>query len=209
MFLICCRISNCSTDASHKQVFSFISTNTDETTECHAFLCSKRKLAETVTLAVARAFSTAYEAWRVLPSTQQFGKTSTEIENFKNTINTVSVEIVQEKPSPQQKPSPEEKLIDFEEDLSDGDMSPSITLGKLCDRSGNSHWVRDAYFANSAIKALPWNFTNTKNNFRSSYFVSTQTINYYCFCFKVSFDDDFAAELNPWNTPNKIDLILA
>lgn len=134
-FFISFRISNCSTDASHKQVFSFISTNTDETTECHAFLCSKRKLAETVTLAVARAFSTAYEAWRVLPSTQQFGKTSTEIENLKNTINTVSVEIVQ------QKSSPEEKLIDFEEDFSDGDTSPSITLGKLCDQSGNNHWV--------------------------------------------------------------------
>lgn len=40
--------------------------------ECHAFLCSKRKITETVTLAVARAFSTAYEAWRILPAPKQF-----------------------------------------------------------------------------------------------------------------------------------------
>lgn len=81
------RISNCSTDASHRQVFSFISTDPNETMECHAFLCSKRKVAETVTLAVAHAFSTAYEAWRILPSTKEFEQSALEKENsnFKNT----------------------------------------------------------------------------------------------------------------------------
>lgn len=78
------RISNCSTDASHRQVFSFISTDTNETMECHAFLCSKRKIAETVALAVAHAFSTAYEAWRVLPSTKQFEQNALESENTQN-----------------------------------------------------------------------------------------------------------------------------
>ncbi|CAG9857085.1 unnamed protein product [Phyllotreta striolata] len=58
------RISNCSTDASHRQIFSFISTDADETPECHAFLCSKRKVAQTVTLAVANAFGAAYRLWR-------------------------------------------------------------------------------------------------------------------------------------------------
>nr|CAH7723452.1 unnamed protein product [Callosobruchus chinensis] len=68
------RISNCSTDPTHRQIFSFISTDSTETMECHAFICSKRKVAETVTLAVAHAFSTAYEAWKILPGGKEFGK---------------------------------------------------------------------------------------------------------------------------------------
>ncbi|VEN61791.1 unnamed protein product [Callosobruchus maculatus] len=68
------RISNCSTDPTHRQIFSFISTDPTETMECHAFICSKRKVAETVTLAVAHAFSTAYEAWKILPGGKEFGK---------------------------------------------------------------------------------------------------------------------------------------
>lgn len=68
-------------DPTHKQIFSFISTDENETMECHAFLCSKRKVAETVTLAVAHAFATAFEAWRHQPGV---------IEAKNNTINTGS-----------------------------------------------------------------------------------------------------------------------
>ncbi|XP_043253896.1 low density lipoprotein receptor adapter protein 1-B-like isoform X1 [Colletes gigas] len=57
------RISYCSADATHDHVFAFIATNLNETMECHAFLCPKRKMAQTVTLTVAQAFNTAYEAW--------------------------------------------------------------------------------------------------------------------------------------------------
>lgn len=59
------RISYCSADATHDHVFAFIATNLNETMECHAFLCPKRKMAQTVTLTVARAFNTAYEAWQL------------------------------------------------------------------------------------------------------------------------------------------------
>ncbi|CAH2006179.1 unnamed protein product [Acanthoscelides obtectus] len=78
------RISNCSTDPTHRQIFSFISTDSNETMECHAFICSKRKVAETVTLAVAHAFSTAYEAWKIHPSGKDFGK---DIPNEKDLPN--------------------------------------------------------------------------------------------------------------------------
>ncbi|KAJ3616500.1 hypothetical protein Zmor_011871, partial [Zophobas morio] len=100
------RISNCSTDPTHRQVFSFISTDPTETMECHAFICSKRKMAETVTLAVAHAFGTAYEAWRILPSTKEFEKTVTK-ENEKNNLNE------EEKT---EKDIVEEKLIDFDDE---------------------------------------------------------------------------------------------
>lgn len=38
------RISYCSADATHDRVFAFIATNSNETMECHAFLCLKRKM---------------------------------------------------------------------------------------------------------------------------------------------------------------------
>jgi low density lipoprotein receptor adapter protein 1 len=38
------RISNCSADAAHDHVFAFVAKNTNETMECHAFLCPKRKI---------------------------------------------------------------------------------------------------------------------------------------------------------------------
>ncbi|XP_044738001.1 low density lipoprotein receptor adapter protein 1-B-like isoform X2 [Chrysoperla carnea] len=58
------RISYCSADASHDHVFAFIAANANETMECHAFLCPKRKVTQAVTLTVAKAFNAAYEAWR-------------------------------------------------------------------------------------------------------------------------------------------------
>lgn len=74
------RISYCSADAAHSRVFAFIAANTNETMECHAFLCSKRKQAKAVTLAVARCFSMAYEAWRVLPSSADKEKHAQNVE---------------------------------------------------------------------------------------------------------------------------------
>lgn len=55
------RISNCRT---HQQrIVSFLATDALETTECHAFLCKRRKNAEDVALAMAKAFHAAYEQW--------------------------------------------------------------------------------------------------------------------------------------------------
>ncbi|GFG29608.1 hypothetical protein Cfor_10436 [Coptotermes formosanus] len=59
------RISYCSADAAHDHVFAFIATNSNETMECHAFLCPKRKMAQAVTLTVAQSFNTAYELWQI------------------------------------------------------------------------------------------------------------------------------------------------
>jgi low density lipoprotein receptor adapter protein 1 len=42
--LFFCRISYCSADATYDHVFAFIATNSNETMECHAFLCPKRKV---------------------------------------------------------------------------------------------------------------------------------------------------------------------
>ncbi|KAK6324240.1 hypothetical protein J4Q44_G00065790 [Coregonus suidteri] len=60
------RISYCTADKLHDKVFAYISQNTlNGTLECHAYLCSKKKVAQAVTLTVAQAFRVAFEFWQV------------------------------------------------------------------------------------------------------------------------------------------------
>nr|XP_015204142.1 PREDICTED: low density lipoprotein receptor adapter protein 1 isoform X2 [Lepisosteus oculatus] len=59
------RISYCTADKMHDKVFAYIAqSQQNETLECHAFLCSKRKVAQAVTLTVAQAFRVAFEFWQ-------------------------------------------------------------------------------------------------------------------------------------------------
>lgn len=70
------KISYCSADAAHSNVFAFIAgtpaasihdyVGTDDTDEltCYAFICAKRKIAHTLTITVAKNFERAYELWK-------------------------------------------------------------------------------------------------------------------------------------------------
>jgi len=57
------RISYCSADPTLQHVFTFIATNHNLTMECHAFLCQKKKIAQSATLTIAQAFNLAFEEW--------------------------------------------------------------------------------------------------------------------------------------------------
>ncbi|KAL1777350.1 low density lipoprotein receptor adapter protein 1 [Sigmodon hispidus] len=60
------RISYCTADKMHDKVFAYIAQSQHtESLECHAFLCTKRKVAQAVTLTVAQAFKVAFEFWQV------------------------------------------------------------------------------------------------------------------------------------------------
>uniref|UniRef100_A0AAA9TPB6 Low density lipoprotein receptor adapter protein 1 n=1 Tax=Bos taurus TaxID=9913 RepID=A0AAA9TPB6_BOVIN len=60
------RISYCTADKMHDKVFAYIAQSQhNENLECHAFLCTKRKMAQAVTLTVAQAFKVAFELWQV------------------------------------------------------------------------------------------------------------------------------------------------
>uniref|UniRef100_A0A5F9CAL6 Low density lipoprotein receptor adapter protein 1 n=1 Tax=Oryctolagus cuniculus TaxID=9986 RepID=A0A5F9CAL6_RABIT len=60
------RISYCTADKVHDKVFAYIvQSQHSENLECHAFLCTKRKMAQAVTLTVAQAFRVAFEFWQV------------------------------------------------------------------------------------------------------------------------------------------------
>ncbi|XP_069391706.1 low density lipoprotein receptor adapter protein 1b isoform X2 [Paralichthys olivaceus] len=59
------RISYCTADKMHDKVFAYIvQSQHNETLECHAFLCTKKKTAQAVTLTVAQAFRVAFEFWQ-------------------------------------------------------------------------------------------------------------------------------------------------
>ncbi|CAG9813420.1 unnamed protein product [Phaedon cochleariae] len=81
------RISNCSTDPTHRQIFSFSSTDENDITECHAFLCSRRKTAETVTLAVGHAFNAVYEVCRLGSESPQVDFQKLEIVENEDRMN--------------------------------------------------------------------------------------------------------------------------
>ena len=57
------RISYCSADATFDRVVAFIATNKNETMECHAFLTSKKKVAQAAALTISQAFTIAFEKW--------------------------------------------------------------------------------------------------------------------------------------------------
>ncbi|CAG9763354.1 unnamed protein product [Ceutorhynchus assimilis] len=130
------KISNCASDSNHRQVFSFISTDqSNDKMECHAFFCSKRKIADTVTLTVGKIFTSAYEAWVDSPNNQQ--------------------EVVSEAPITLNKPVVvnEEKLIDFD---SEGVEDDDWEFDALCsnNKTNNSQWVS---FEDDFAKVPPQN----------------------------------------------------
>jgi hypothetical protein len=58
------RVSFCTNDSTHNKIFAFIARNNDnETMECHAFLCPKKKVAQAITLSVSHSFNLAFETW--------------------------------------------------------------------------------------------------------------------------------------------------
>ncbi|XP_036422098.1 low density lipoprotein receptor adapter protein 1a [Colossoma macropomum] len=77
------RISYCTADKMHDKVFAYIAQNQqNETLECHAFLCAKRKVAQAVTLTVAQAFRVAFEYWQhAKEEKEQEVKSGTETSN--------------------------------------------------------------------------------------------------------------------------------
>lgn len=73
------RISFCSADANYDRVVAFIATNKNETFECHAFLCSKRKVAQAAALTISQAFNIAFDIWE-----HAQGQKINESETYKN-----------------------------------------------------------------------------------------------------------------------------
>lgn len=64
------KISYCSADAAHSNVFAFIAgvgddgfESENEALKCYAYICPNRKIARKLTLTVAKSFQQAYDLW--------------------------------------------------------------------------------------------------------------------------------------------------
>ncbi|XP_015412748.1 PREDICTED: low density lipoprotein receptor adapter protein 1 isoform X2 [Myotis davidii] len=97
------RISYCTADKMHGKVFAYIAQSQhNENLECHAFLCTKRKMAQAVTLTVAQAFKVAFEFWQVSKEVVATGNLLDLEEMAKAPLSTVSANTtnVDEAPRP-------------------------------------------------------------------------------------------------------------
>ncbi|KAK7494342.1 hypothetical protein BaRGS_00014445 [Batillaria attramentaria] len=96
------RISFCTADKTHDKVFAYIARNTtNETMECHAFLCAKTKIAQAVTLTVWQAFNVAQDKWR-----EQQNKKSRKDSKNKQQVSLQSAAPVISVHQPQQQRNP-------------------------------------------------------------------------------------------------------
>uniref|UniRef100_A0A8B9WX74 Low density lipoprotein receptor adapter protein 1 n=1 Tax=Bos mutus grunniens TaxID=30521 RepID=A0A8B9WX74_BOSMU len=98
------RISYCTADKMHDKVFAYIAQSQhNENLECHAFLCTKRKMAQAVTLTVAQAFKVAFELWQVSKEVVVTGNLLDFEETAKAPLSTVSANTTKadEPPRPQ------------------------------------------------------------------------------------------------------------
>nr|XP_025134498.1 low density lipoprotein receptor adapter protein 1 isoform X3 [Bubalus bubalis] len=98
------RISYCTADKVHDKVFAYIAQSQhSENLECHAFLCTKRKMAQAVTLTVAQAFKVAFELWQVSKEVVVTGNLLDFEEMAKAPLSTVSANTTNtdEPPRPQ------------------------------------------------------------------------------------------------------------
>ncbi|XP_062386218.1 low density lipoprotein receptor adapter protein 1a isoform X2 [Sardina pilchardus] len=103
------RISYCTADKMQDKVFAYIAQNQqNQTLECHAFLCAKRKVAQAVTLTVAQAFKVAFEFWQVAKEEKEQRVKSSSVEEVTDNAQT-------EKPTSLQGPDVATgNLLDFD-----------------------------------------------------------------------------------------------
>lgn len=87
------KISYCSADAAHSDVFAFVGSEdidiskAEEQLVCYAYLCPKRKIAQKVTLTVARSFEQAYAIWRDAAQRKKFQLERLNRQNSRQSVN--------------------------------------------------------------------------------------------------------------------------
>lgn len=101
------KISYCSADATHSNVFAFIEDGKNGKLTCYAFLCPKRKIAHKLTLTVAKSFEQAHELWQ---NSEQQKKYKDQVEQMKNVENVMRQQSEEEKQQQTQKIEPKINL---------------------------------------------------------------------------------------------------
>ncbi|GAB6032519.1 hypothetical protein CHUAL_011415 [Chamberlinius hualienensis] len=142
------RISYCSADAYYNNVFAFIAVNLNDTLECHAFLCPKKKIAHAVTLTIAQAFNIAYDVWQNGKEEnllQQKGESMGMQENLNTLLREDKSHINEDKNGEQQ-----DLLIDFDDNVCSPNKpsldAPWNLVNKFDWDSNFDKFIQDRYF---------------------------------------------------------------
>lgn len=152
------RISYCSADATHNNVFAFISSaptptlakeatesdsepvsleefpspSTDGPLTCHVFLCPKRKMAQNISLTVAKSFERAFEIWKTISHHRLINAT-------------------RQKPRFDSSPSPRPDVIEGEEDERDQRQDEEQVMNLLIDLNADLTDIRKSYLQNTWV----------------------------------------------------------
>ncbi|VVC40002.1 PTB/PI domain,PH domain-like [Cinara cedri] len=66
------RVSHCFTDSTHCNVFAFVTAGGQTVrSECHAFMCSKRKMAQNMSVTISQSISSVPDVWKEYNKQQQ------------------------------------------------------------------------------------------------------------------------------------------
>lgn len=157
------RISYCSADATHNHVFAFISSEptaeakeacegdshsaessdefpsppTDGILTCHVFLCSKRKMAQSISLTVAKSFERAFEIWKSI-SHRRLVSATRQKPRFDFS------------PSPRPDAIAADLLEDTQEEESDGQEEQQV-MNLLIDLNADLTDIRKSYLQNTWV----------------------------------------------------------
>ncbi|CAI6345700.1 unnamed protein product [Macrosiphum euphorbiae] len=58
------RVSHCFTDSAHSNVFAFVTASGLTMSECHAFMCAKRKMAQNMSVTIGQSISSVPDVWK-------------------------------------------------------------------------------------------------------------------------------------------------
>lgn len=156
------KISYCSADAHYDHVFAFIATDDNDTCECHAFLCPKRKMAQAVTVSIAQAFNLAYEYWKMAVENKENGEIFAHEELPAEVTVNPAMFNNQPKNTPSQPSSQTSSPIPIRSDFGSSDMSTSgyqsSTPALLIDLDDSPQQMTEQSKNNEIVKVVnkPW-----------------------------------------------------
>lgn len=127
------KISYCSADATHSNVFAFIGGedikgSKDEKLTCYAFLCPKRKTAHKLTLTVAKNFERAHELWQNSEQQKQY---KDQVEQMKNVENSMQQQSEKEKRHQTQKQEQKSVIKEVDHHQTDEEINQDENIRNL------------------------------------------------------------------------------
>jgi len=147
------RVSYCCADALFSHVFAFIAVNKDESMECHAFLCRKRKIAQAASMTVAQAFNLAFASWKDTQEKKKESLQNTKVVNkCDEQQSSIKMTLEMNQTSDREDLEEENLLIDLR---SPGDTLDNLFPSNLLVKIDSKDVQEDSYEMDKTFAKLP------------------------------------------------------